>query len=160
MLQQLEGVFRCATSARVYPRTVGVGVGVGVGEGVEVGETIGVGVGEGVGVGVGVTTRVGVGEIVGVGVGLGVGLGVGVEEGVGESVGEGAGDAFTATPLLQTRLLPFFKQVNSRFFEITTVPTFLHVAPALGVFAAALFNELAIRNAERRKIKLRRISEF
>ena len=118
MLQQLDGVLRCATSARVYSRTVELGVGVGVG----VMET------EGLGFGVG--------------------------------VGEGAGDAFTATPLLQTLLLPFFRQVNLRFFEIETVPTFLQGAPALGVFAAALLNELVIRNTERRKTKARRISEF
>lgn len=133
MLQQLDGVFRCATSARVYSRTVGIGVGVGVTTGV------GVGVGEIVGVGVGVTT----------GVGVGVGLGVGV--------GEGAVDAFTATPLLQTRLLPRLTQVNSRFFEITTVPTFLQAAPARGALAEAMFSELDTRKIESVRTRTRRI---
>lgn len=103
-------------------------------------------------VGVGVMESEGLG--LGVGVmeteGLGVGEGAGVMESEGLGVGVGVGVAFTATPLLQTLLSPFFKQVNLRFFEIETVPTFLQGAPALGVFAAALFNELAIRNTERR----------
>ena len=149
MVQQLEAVFRCATSALVYSRTVGDGVGVGVGEGVGVGVVTTVGVG----VGVGVTTGVGVGETTGVGVTTGVGA--------GEKLGAGAtvGATLITTPLLQTRLLPFFKQVNSRFFETATVPTFLQAAPARGVFAEALLNELATKNEARTNTNTRRISE-
>jgi len=139
----------------VYSRTVGdgVGVGVGVGEGVGVGVGVGVVTTVGVGVGVGVTTGVGVGVTTGVGVTIGVG--------VRETIGVGAmvGAALITTPLLQTRLLPFFKQVNSRFFETTIAPTFLQAAPARGVFAEALLNELATKNEARTKTNTRCISE-
>jgi hypothetical protein len=112
--------------------------------------TDGEGVGVGDGVGVGVTTGVGVGVGVGVTTGIGVTLGVGEVEGT----------AFITTPLLQTRLLPRLTQVNSRFFETTTVPTFLQDAPARRVFAEALFKELAIRNTERTTTRDRRIRKF
>lgn len=146
-------MFRCATSALVYSRTVGDGVGVGVGVGEGVGDGVGAVTTVGVGVGVGVTTGVDVGETTGVGVTTGVS--------VGETVGVGAtvGATLITTPLLQTRLLPFFKQVNSWFFETTTVPTFLQTAPARGVFAEALLNELATKNEARTKTDTRRISE-
>ena len=152
MVQHSEGVFRCATSALVYPRTVGVGVGVGVGGGVGVGEATGMGVTATVAVGLGVGVTTGVGETTGVWVTTGVG--------VGEILGAGVtvGAALITTPLLQTRLLPFFKQVNSRFLEITTVPTFLHAVPARGVFAEALLREINIKENERTKTNTRRIS--
>jgi hypothetical protein len=47
---------------------------------------------------------------------------------VGDATGEGV--TRTATPRLQTRLFPRLMHVNSLFFETTTVPTFLHDAPA------------------------------
>jgi hypothetical protein len=75
---------------------------------------------------VGVTTIVGVGE--GVGVGVGISTGVEVAIGVGDAAGEGV--FRTATPRLQTLLFPRFMHVNSLFLETTTVPTFLHDAPA------------------------------
>ena len=96
----------------------------GVNEGVGVTTLVGEGVGDGVGVGV--TTIVGVG--VGIGVGVGVSTGVGVAIGVGDATGEGV--TLTATPRLQTRLFPRLMHVNSLFLETTTVPTFLHDAPA------------------------------
>ena len=111
----------------------------GVGEGV--GEVVGVGVGEGVGVGVGVATT--------------VITGVGVETGVGETVGV----ARTRTPRLQTLLLPRFTQVNSRFLETKTAPTFLQAAPARGVFADTLLSELEIKNSEVRRTSNRRTRE-
>jgi hypothetical protein len=190
MLQQADGLFRWATSALVNSRTVevgeGVGVGggvgvttiVGVGEGVGVGVTtiVGEGVGNGVGVGlaitvgegdgVGVTTGVGVGNGVGVGLAItvGEGDGVGVTTGVGVGVGEGddtgEGVIRTVTPRLQTRLFPRLIQVNSLFFATTTVPTFLHVAPARGVFADALDSEPNTKNEESKKTKTRPICEF
>lgn len=141
MLQQSDGLFLWATSALVYSRTVDVGEGVGVG----VGEDDGVGVGEVVGVddGVGVTTL--------------------VEEGVGDGVGVGdaAGEGVTrtVTPRLQTRLFPRLIHVNSLFFETTTAPTFLHDAPARGVFAEALSSAPKTRNEESNKTKVRRTYE-
>jgi hypothetical protein len=164
MLQQADGLFRWATSALVNSRTVEVGEGVGVGGGV--GVTTIVGVGEGVGVGV--TTIVGEGVGNGVGVGLaitvGEGDGVGVTTGVGVGVGEGddtgEGVIRTVTPRLQTRLFPRLIQVNSLFFATTTVPTFLHVAPARGVFADALDSEPNTKNEESKKTKTRPICEF
>jgi len=117
-------------------------------------------VGDGVGVGVGVTTTDGVGEGVGVTTGVGVGEGVVVTTGVGVGLGEAVGTDLTTTPRLQTRLLPRLTQVNSRFFERTTVPTFLHVAPARGVFAEAPLKELATRKVERAKTNTRRIRRF
>jgi hypothetical protein len=146
MLQQADGLFLWATSALVNSRTVGVGEGVGVG----------VGVGEEVGVGVGV----GVTRIDGVGVGEGVGATTGVGVGVGEGDATGEGVTRTVTPRLQTRLFPRLTQVNSLFFETTTVPTFLHVAPARGVFAEALVNEPKTKKEEITKTKTRRIREF
>jgi len=150
IVQQFAGVLRWATSALVYSRAVGVGVGLGVGVGV--GVTTIVGVGEGVGEGVGVAITVGVGEGVGVGVATTVTTGVGVETGVGETVGV----TRIRTPRLQTLLFPFFTQVNSRFFETKTVPTFLQDAPARGVFADALLSELEIKRSEMRRISGRR----
>jgi hypothetical protein len=41
------------------------------------------------------------------------------------------GAFFTATPLFQTNLLPFFTQVNLRPDTVEDFPTFLHEAPAL-----------------------------
>ena len=154
MVQQFDGVFRCATSARVYSRTVGVGDGVGVG--------VGVGVATGVGVGVDVTTTEGVGEGVGDGVTVKEGVGVALATGAGDTVGVGEliGTVLTTTPRLQTLLFPRLTQVNSRFLETTTVPTFLHNAPALGEFAEALLRELAISNEESRKTMERRIRKF
>ena len=157
MLQQVDGLFLWATSALVNSRTVGVGEGVGVGDGV--GVTTVVGVGDGVGV----TTVVGVGEGVGVGdgvgvttiVGVGVTTGVGVAIGIGVATGEGV--TRTVTPRLQARLFPRLTHVNSLFFEITTVPTFLHVAPACGVFAEALGSELKTKKEESKKTNTRRI---
>ena len=148
IVQQFAGVLRWATSALVYSRAVGVGVGLGVGVGV--GVTTIVGVGEGVGEGEAIT--VGVGEGVGVGVAATVTTGVGVETGVGETVGV----TRIGTPRLQTLLFPFFTQVNSRFFETKTVPTFLQDAPARGVFADALLSELEIKRSEVRRISGRR----
>jgi hypothetical protein len=105
-------------------------VGDGVNDGLGVTTIVGEGVGEGVGdgLGVGVTTIVGVGEGVGVGVGVGVSTGVEVAIGVGDAAGEGV--TLIATPRLQTLLFPRFMHVNSLFLETTTVPTFLHDAPA------------------------------
>ena len=154
MLQQADGLFLWATSALVNSRTVGVGEGVGVAVGVGVTTMVGVGVGVGLGVGVGVTTIDGVG----VGDGVGVTIGVGVETGVGDATGEGV--TRTATPRLQTRLFPRLMQVNSLFFETTTVPTFLHVAPARGVFADALDSEPKTKKEESKKTNARRIYEF
>jgi hypothetical protein len=145
----------------VYSRTVGVGDGVGVG--------VGVGVATGAGVGGGVTTTEGVGDGVGVGAtaeGVGVivteGVGVALTTGAGdkEGVGEVVGTALTTTPRFQTLLFPRLTQVNSRFLETTTVPTFLHDAPALGEFAEALLRELAIKNEESRMTMERRILKF
>ena len=97
------------------------------------------GVIEGVGVGValGVALAVGVGEgvIEGVGVGVALGVALGVTRGVGEIVGR-AGFR-TTTPRFQTRLLPFFIQVNSRPLKVSLAPNFLQVAPAFGVTACA-----------------------
>ena len=151
IVQQFAGVLRWATSALVYSRAVGVGVGLGVGVGV--GVTTIVGVGEGVGEGEAIT--VGVGEGVGVGVAATVTTGVGVETGVGETVGV----TRIGTPRLQTLLFPFFTQVNSRFFETKTVPTFLQDAPARGVFADALLKELEIKRNEIRRTSNRRTRE-
>jgi len=152
MVQQFAGVFRWATSARVYSITVGVGEGVGVG----VGE--GVGVATKVGLGVGVTAIVGDGNGVDTGLGDGVATGVGVAIGEGDATGEGV--TRTATPRLQTRLFPRLTQVNSRFLETTTVPTFLQDVPARGVFAEALDNEPKTKKIDSEKISTRRICEF
>lgn len=146
MLQQADGLFLWATSALVNSRTVGVGDGVGVGVTTIVGE----GVGDGVGVGLAIT--------VGEGDGVGVATGVGVVIGVGVATGEGV--TRTAIPRLQTRLFPRLTHVNSLFFETTTVPTFLHVAPARGVFADALDSEPNTKKEEIKKTKTRRICEF
>jgi hypothetical protein len=152
IVQQLVAVLREATSARVYSRTVGVGLGVGVGATT---------VWEGMGVGVGVrTTTVGVG--VGVGVGttsVGDGVGVGLTEAVGVTTGSGelVGTARTNTPLLHTRFDPRLIQVNSRFFETTTFPIFLQALPAFGAFALALLKEVRTNNVERSSTKTRRM---
>ena len=130
---------------------VGEGVGVGLGEGVEDGDKVGVGVGEGVGVGVGVRVGVGVGgiEITGEG------------DGVGEIVrtGVGLGTTLTLTPRLHTLLLPFLTQVNSLFLETTTAPTFLHAAPARGVFAETDSMEAVETRSVNPIARVRRISE-
>jgi hypothetical protein len=142
----------------VYSRTVGVGDGVGVG----VGLGVGVGVTTIVGVGVGVTTTEGVGEGVGVGVTVTEGVGVALATGAGDTavVGEVVGTALTTTPRFQTLLFPRLTQVNSRFLETTTVPTFLHDAPTRGEFAEALLRKPAISNEESRKTMERRIWKF
>ena len=138
MLQQADGLFLWATSALVNSRIVDVGEGVGVA------------VGDGVDVGDGVNDGVGVTTLVEEGVGDGVG--------VGDAAGEGV--TRTVTPRLQTRLFPRLTHVNSLFFETTTVPTFLHDAPARGVFAEALSSAPKTRNEESKKTKVRRTYEF
>ena len=148
---------------RVYSLTVevGEGDGVGVGEGVGVGLGVGVGDGDkvGVGVGEGVGVGVGVGERVGVGVG-GIEI-TGEGDGVGEIVrtGVGLGTTLTLTPRLHTLLLPFLTQVNSLFLEITTAPTFLHAAPARGVFAETDSMEAVETRSVNPIARVRRISE-
>jgi hypothetical protein len=131
---------------------VGVGVAVGVATIVGVGVTtiVGEGVGDGVGVGLAIT--------VGEGDGVGVTTDVGVAIGVGDATGDGV--TRTVTPRLQTRLFPRLTHVNSLFFETTTVPTFLHVAPTRGVFAEALDNEPKTKKEESTKTNTRRICEF
>jgi hypothetical protein len=84
--------------------------------------TIGAGVGVGVGVGVGS----------GEGVGIGVGSGSGVGVGVGVTTGSGF---FIATPLFQTSFVPDLTQVNFLPEAVAVEPTFVHLAPALGVAA-------------------------
>ena len=122
---------------------VGDGVGVGLGEAVRVGEGDGVGdaEAEGVGeaVGVGVTETEGVAVAVGVGVGVGVEVIVGVEDvvGAGDATGVAVGVTLIVTPLLQTLFVPRLMHLNSLPPDTTTVPNFLHVAPALGVTAVA-----------------------
>ena len=81
-------------------------------------------IGAGGWVGVGVT----------VGVGLGVGSGVGDGEGVDVGVATGAGFLIT-TPLFQTSFLPDLTQVNFFPLAVAVAPTFVHLAPALGVAA-------------------------
>lgn len=92
--------------------------------------------------------------IVGVGNALGEGLGYGL------GVGEIDGVILTITPLLQTRLPFFFRHVNSRFLEMTTLPTFLQALPAFGDLADAPVSEVNIKNIVRVKISNRRITEF
>lgn len=142
---------------RVYSLTVEVGEGDGVG----VGEGVGVGLGEGVGDGdkVGVSVGEGVGERVGAGVG-GIEI-TGEGDGVGEIVrtGVGLGTTLTVTPRLHTLLLPFLTQVNFLFFERTTAPTFLHAAPARGVFAETDSMEAVETRSVNPIARVRRISE-
>ena len=83
-------------------------------------------------IGAGVGVGVGVGAIVGVGVG--VGSEVGDREGVGVGVATGAGFLIT-TPLFQTSFLPDLTQVNFFPLAVAVAPTFVHLAPALGVAA-------------------------
>ena len=146
---------------RVYSLTVEVGEGDGVGDGEDVGVELGVGIGDGDKVGVGV----GVGEIVGVGVRVGAGVG-GIEiTGEGDAVGEivrtgvGLGTTLTLTPRFHTLLPPFLTQVNSLFLETTTAPTFLHAAPARGVFAETDSMEAVETRSVNPIARIRRISE-
>lgn len=91
-----------------------------------------------VGVGVGVGDGVGINEGVGVGVGVGVGDRVGVR--VGAGVGVGACIAFTGIPLLQTKRLPDFVQVNLKPLSVLVTPCFGHFVPGLGELAEATGN--------------------
>jgi hypothetical protein len=106
----------------------------------------------------GVGVEIGVGVETGVGIGVGVATCEGVKEGEGDTTGDGV--TRTTTPRLQTLLFPRLTQVNSRFLETTTAPTFLHDAPARGVLADALVSELRTRKKESKKTKTRRICEF
>jgi hypothetical protein len=83
---------------------------------------------------------IGAGVGVGVGDGSGVGVGVGVGSGVGDAVGVAVGVAtgvggLIATPLFQTSFLPDLMQVNFFPPAVAVAPTFVHLAPALGVAA-------------------------
>ena len=69
-----------------------------------------------------------------VGVGVGVGSGVGDGEGVGVGVATGVG-FLIATPLFQTSFDPDLTQVNFFPPAVAVAPTFVHLAPALGVAA-------------------------
>ena len=57
---------------------------------------------------------------------MGVGIGVGVGVGVGFLI---------ATPLFHTSFVPDFMQVNFLPEAVAVAPTFVHLAPALGVAA-------------------------
>jgi len=80
------------------------------------------------------------------GSGVGVGVAVGVEIGDGEGVGVGAtglktgfrvgcGAALIVTPLFHTTFVPDLMQVNFLPDAVAVEPTFVHLAPALGVAA-------------------------
>ena len=86
--------------------------------------------GDSVGVGAGDAEAIGVGF--GEGVGVGSAKGVGVGAGVGVTTGAGF---LTATPLFQTSFVPDFIQVNFLPEAVAVEPTFVHLAPALGVAA-------------------------
>ncbi len=79
-------------------------------------------------------------KVLGVGLGVGVGAGAGVGVGVG-SMGlitgfiDGLGATLNATPLFQTSFVPDLMQVNFFPPETEVAPTFVHLAPALGVAA-------------------------
>jgi len=98
-------------------------------------------------------------------VGVGDGVTVGVEDAMGDGLGDGLGVGeiegiiLTVTPLLQTRLPFFFRHVNSRFLEMTTLPTFLQALPAFGDLADAPVGEVNIKHTERVRIRNRRINE-
>lgn len=101
---------------------------------------VGVGAEVAVGLGVGVADGVEINDGVGVadGVGVGVGLGVGVR------VGVGVGVTFNGVPLLQTKPLPDFIQVNFKPLLVLVKPCFVHFVPGFGALAAATGNICAI----------------
>jgi hypothetical protein len=59
----------------------------------------------------------------------------GDDEGAGVIVGEGFAAAFTETPLFHTSFDPDLMQVNFFPLAVAVAPTFVHLAPALGVAA-------------------------
>ncbi len=82
------------------------------------------------------TVGVGVGVGVGVAVGVGVGVGSGVGDGEGVGVGVAIGVGFLiSVPLFQTSFDPDLTQVNFFPPAVAVTPTFVHLAPALGVAA-------------------------
>ena len=103
--------------------------------------------GDSVGVGAGDAEAIGVGFGEGVGVGSAKGVGVGVDVGV-----TAGSDFFIATPLFQTSFVPDLTQVNFLPEAVAVEPTFVHLAPALGVAActgAARASSKAIAIARR-----------
>lgn len=116
----------------VYVTLVGVGEGVGFGVGVKVGE------------------GVGVGEVVSETLGVVDGAAEGVDDTVAESDGVGEGVTLMVTPLFQINFLPDLIHVNLLPWKIWVELSFVHEAPATGVFAkeAGAINVEAITISE------------